>query len=67
MMSTATVPCRQRTFPLHLAPEVARTFRTYLQRLQHLLERLGYTVITRTDSLEALEVFPAVSVAMALI
>ena len=40
-MNTEYVPCRERTFPLHLAPEFARFFGTYLRRLQHLLERLG--------------------------
>lgn len=35
------IPCRKRTFPLELAPEYVRCFKSYAQWLRHILERLG--------------------------
>jgi hypothetical protein len=35
------IPCRERTFPLELAPGYVRCFKSYAQWLRHVLERLG--------------------------
>ena len=37
----AYIPCRERVFPLRLAPEFVRCYETYAHWLKHLLERLG--------------------------